>query len=133
MQMGSRQVQPGSNRAPPGPEAQALMQATQIVAATLDADDSVALVEILLQGNAGLVVASERTADSEGALNPPDQVVQASGATVGLPGVAPQTGPAAPPSLLQWARWLAGPVAVVLGTIGYCCYRVRRKREVSVP
>src|SRR5262249_39762458 len=40
------------DRPPLGPEAQAFLQATQVIAASLDGDDSVRLVEILLRRNA---------------------------------------------------------------------------------
>src|SRR5207244_1524442 len=96
----------GADAGPPGPEAQALLQALQVVAATLDGDDSVTVVEALLQGRVGPAAAVGRA--SAGADLPRDLADR--------PAPAPAPPAAVPPGRLL--KWLAASVAVAYAAAG---------------
>jgi hypothetical protein len=106
----SRRGPPG---APPGPDEQSLLQATQVVAATLDGDDSFRLVAFLLGGN-------------------PTPGVQASagGDVLTVASAGPEAGQAdAPPPLTRLVRWLAAPAAGTLAATVWLWRRARRRAE----
>jgi hypothetical protein len=93
-------------RAPPGPEAQTAMQASQVVSPHLDGDDSVQVFETLLGGT------DERS----------------------TPGIRLASGSAAPGSadapapLPRLVLWLAIPAGVAFAALGWLWYRGRRGR-----
>ncbi|HYT87524.1 MAG TPA: hypothetical protein VEL76_02290, partial [Gemmataceae bacterium] len=108
-----------------GAETEALLPITRVVAATLDGDDSVQLVEALLRGSETPVVAQ---AQRIAAGNPAPAV------PVALPGPAPVASnpicvaSADEPGLLgQTLKWLAFPVGVAVLAAGWFWNRRRRK------
>ncbi len=116
----------GAGRALPDPEEQSLQQAIQIVAATLDGDDSVHLVEVLLGRNA--VPATTRLIPA-GRTRPP--VLDAPQAAVVVAPAAAAVGPEAmladtPTPLGQLVKWVALPAGVALAAAGWLWYRVPR-------
>src|SRR5262249_51857487 len=91
----SRRGPPGG---PPGPDEQSLLQATQVVAATLDGDDSFRLVTFLLGGNPT-----------------PGVPAPAGGDVLTVAPAGPEAGEAdAPEPRTRLARWLAVPAAGTL-------------------
>jgi parallel beta-helix repeat protein len=122
--MRTRRDGAAEDRPPLGPEAQAFLQATQVIAANLDGDDSVRVVEILLQRNAEpdasgirLDAGSDAPAPVDRAFPPP--------ATPAGPDAAPADAPAPRARLVQW---LAVPAGATLAALGWLCYRARRGR-----
>ncbi len=102
-----------ADRAPPGPEAQSLVQATQVVATTNDGDDNVRVVELLLARNNVPTTPRESS--------PP--VGNAPPIPGDLPVAVPVAEEAAPddtsPPLTSLVKWLAIPAAVALAATGW--------------
>jgi hypothetical protein len=103
-------------RAAPGPDAQLAAQASQIVAATLDGDDSVGLVELMLRENA-VPVAMAALSIVRG-----DDAPTPAGETTAVLASAVDT----PAPLTRLVKWLAIPAAASLAATGWLWRRARR-------
>jgi len=117
----SGKVQSGTSAAS-GPEALLSIQATKVVGATLDGDDSVGLVQAMLSEKAERAEPNKPIAKGE--QEPPTRPEQA---TIVPEAVATTTDvPWTPPDLV---KWLAAPAAVALATAGWLWRRSRRGRK----
>ena len=108
-----------------------MLQATKVVAATLDGDDSVALVEVVLRGNASTQpnkAPSEMSATS-GVQNSGKGGPAAAPAEVAAAPVAPEETADACTPLQGLLAKLAVPVVIVLAAAGLIWHRIRRGRK----
>jgi hypothetical protein len=91
------------------------MQATQVVAATLDGDDNVRIVEVLLERNAARKAQASRTAVVQRVVERP------------APAAAPKAVLADDPApLTSLVKWLAIPAVLALAATGWLWHRARR-------
>jgi len=104
-----------ADRTPPGPEEQSILQATQVAAATLDGDDSVLLVEVLLQANAIPAAPLPAAAANDEPLAPVGRPAVAPAAARAVPAVVQEADTPAP--LTQFVKWVVLPAAVVVAGV----------------
>jgi hypothetical protein len=117
----------GGGRTPSSPESQLVLQATKFVSAALDPDDSVTLVEVLAQVNAGPATKKEPAPRREHTAPASPERASPGAAKPSAPtssSALPAT-PDRPGALLGLVQQLAAPAVVTAVAAGWVWHRVR--------
>jgi parallel beta-helix repeat protein len=122
----------GGDHTAPRPEDQLFLQTTSLVAATLDGDDSVDLVETLLRGKVSGPPKNEQRSEIEKPVQRevPTAVAEVSGRAT-APAEASDQGTETRTGLTALLKRLAIPVALVLTAAGWLWYRSRSGRNAK--